>query len=145
MPTSILSKLEAEAKSGFPRLRGARISGTIPVTDAVVNAFMANFRVTPNVRILGGKRIVATVMGVPIEATIIDISPSLTLTLTLPWLARKLAARAPHVRLDGQYVLVDLAAFPQLSNYGYLLRHLTSIDVQTSDGKMLLLFQLTIM
>jgi hypothetical protein len=144
MNSATMDRIDAEARNGFPRLRGTHIAGAIPVTQAVIDEVVADFPVVPEVQVLDGGQIVATVWGKSVRATIVGISPSLTLTLAVPWWARMLAAMAPHTRVERDVVLVELGAFPRVATYQYLWKHLTSIDIRTTTGRLTVSFELVI-
>jgi hypothetical protein len=143
-------RLDAEARQGFPHLPGARVSGAIPVTQAVINDLAATSGVISNVQILDQNRVSAMVWGVPVQATIIRIDPSLILTVKLdvPWWAAivtRLIAIAPQVRRDDAgYLHIAIGAFGPISKYRHLLKHLSSVAVRTRPGIIIVDFQLAV-
>ena len=147
----VMNTLRAEAQRGFPSFSGANISGTIPVTQKVVDDLVATSGMLSSVELMNSDRIAVKVMGISVSATIIGVEPPLTLILKLPFwagalasLAGKLTSLGPQVRLKGAYLSVDMAAFPQLSAYRDIWKHLRFVKIKTNAGQMIISFQLVI-
>jgi hypothetical protein len=146
-----MNTLRAEAQRGFPSFSGANISGTIPVTQKVVDELVATSGLLSSIEILDNDQIAVRVMGISVSATIVGVEPPLKLILKLPFWASALASVAgkltsvgPQVRLKGAYLYVDVAAFPQLSAYRDIWKHVTLVKIRTSAGRMIISFQLVI-
>jgi hypothetical protein len=150
MSDAAIRTLDREARQGFPRLRGARISGSIPVNQILLNEIAATSGVVSNVRILDGNRVGATVWGVPVQATIIHVDSALTVTVQLdvPWWAAvvtRLIAVAPQVRRDDRgHLHIAVGMFGPVSAYRHLLKHLSAIGVRTHPGTLIVDFQLAV-
>jgi hypothetical protein len=150
MSDAAIRRLDREARQGFPRLRGARISGSIPVNQILLNEIAATSGVVSNIKILDDNRVSAAVWGVHIQATIIHLDSSLNLTvkLDLPWWAAvvtRLIAVAPQVRRDNAgHLHVAVGMFGRVSAHRYLFQHLTSIAIRTRPGTLIVDFQLAV-
>ena len=121
------------------------------MTQKVVDELVATSTLLSSIEILDSDRIAVRAMGISVSATIVGIDPPLKLILKLSFwasalasVAAKLTSLGPQVRLKGAYLSVDIAAFPQLSAYRDIWKHLTFVKIKTNAGKMIISFQLVI-
>jgi hypothetical protein len=133
----LVDLLKREAESGFARLVGTRLTGTLPLTAAVLNdAIRRSPRIPPGltVEILDSNRLVAR-YGVVSAAAVLDDdvrvgggAPQIAFELNsvmVAW-ALKQAVRLPALRIEGRRVTVDVGALdgvdPTHPLWSYLLR-----------------------
>lgn len=128
------------------------LEGRIRIPESHLNDLLAS--VVPkgrSLQIQSNNRIVARV-GV-LQATVIlpphsDLSraPELVFTLAslgLAWTLRYVLKQA-YLQVHGRQIMVNLAAVPGLDEYRAMLRHVTSLDITTETGVLIVRFRLSI-
>src|SRR3954464_12090163 len=84
------ARLLVEANSGFPNLKGTRLLGTIPLSQAVLDELLSSIGSgNLSIRCEGEDRVIGRYSGIPFPpARIVGVDPSLTVTLRFPGWAR---------------------------------------------------------
>jgi hypothetical protein len=160
------------ASRNFDDVRGARIAGTIPIRQHLINEALntglqqrrgriqqIDVRIATGNRIELGMRVAVGPFAKwlrPMFLTelraIPGRGPELTLTVASPeyaslmWLVQAFAGQMFPVgmRVDGRRVTVDVAAMPQAAPYRMLLQNLKSCEVATGPGVLAIAFDLRI-
>jgi hypothetical protein len=156
----VLDLLRRQRSAGFPDLSGANIDATIPIADRLINELIAEtlpkeravqnvqvqaeagdrfkVRVTPSSGFLPAIAVTLTIAQQPqlpdrpiLELRVSGIPKILMLSVGL---TRVRAFLPPGVALDGERVLIDIAALLTHHGHSDLLRHLTSLNVTTREG-----------
>ena len=159
--TEILGQLQS---TQFRDLSGARVTATIPVSGRLVNEIVTaslpqNVPVREvHVQPLAGNafavRLVPKAAFLPSLTLKLDIiqqpdlpsTPILVLRMVTMGALFGLASAAfpiasllpPGIRLDGDRIMVDLAALTARAGAAELLPHLASLQVNTEDGRVVL-------
>ena len=142
----MIDLLRTEAAAGFRRLAGTRLTGTVPLAQAVLNTMLRQVRQVPPgflVEVQAANRIVAR-YGVVRATAIIDEevrlesgAPQIRLELAsgvIAWtLSRSL--RLAALRFDGRRVIVDLGALPGIGHYRPYFAHLQRVTLRTTPGQ----------
>ena len=141
----IADLLKREAASGFPRLAGTRLTGTLPLTAAVLNDVIRRSpRLPPGltVEILDANRIVAR-YGIVSAAAVLDDevrvgrgAPQVTFELgsvMVAW-ALKQAVRLPALKFEGRRVTIDVAALDGVDATHPLWSCLLRVRLRTTAG-----------
>lgn len=144
--------LEREADAGFPGFPGARVAGTIPVTEDFVNAVLETaapamlkgirleFHEANRIVIRYGLLHASAVIGENVD---LQGSPKLTLRLAsgmIAWGLRKTVDK-PFVQFDGTLVTVDLGEVIPLEEYGRFLALAKSVRLRTSPRQLAVDFE----
>ena len=143
----IADLLRREAESGFPRLAGARLTGTLPVREVVLNDAIRRWPGMPpglTVEILGSNRLVAR-YGIVTAAAVLDDevrvgrgAPQITFELAsvmVAW-ALKQALRTPALRFEGRRVTIDVGAFDGVDPTHPLWSCLRRVRLRTTPGQL---------
>ena len=171
MPNQSLFEILRHLQStGFRDLSGARISGTVPVSERLIDEIVAS-AVRP-----GGPVREVRVHPLPGDTFSVRVAPrasllpSITLRLeidrqpefpTSPVLVLRMATMGglfglaaaalpiagmlpPGVRLDGDRILVDLRAIAADRDAADLLEYVTGLQLHTEDGRVVLHVDLSI-
>jgi hypothetical protein len=140
---------EKELHAGFPRMRGANLRGTVPITQALANEALHEWA---SVQIGPGNRVTARVFSIPFSATIERIDPDLTVVLrpkffasgaTVLILAFKPALRQ-FVHKQRGLVYVRLSSIPAVARYDGFWRHITQIRARTEPQTLSLDWELVV-
>jgi hypothetical protein len=145
---SLGRQLLAEAKLGFPNLKGARLTGTVPIPESVLNELLspvASGNLT--LRLEEGDRIAGRYGGIPIpSARIVGVDSSLTIALRFSlwatpalWVARR--RNIPYVRFAGNEIHIAVGAIPSIAAYRYIWKYL---NIRLSTQPALLVVRLGI-
>jgi hypothetical protein len=142
----IAGLLKREAASGFPRLVGTRLTGTLPLAEAVLNdAIRRSPRVPPGMRveILDGNRLMAR-YGIVSAAAVLDEevrvgrgAPQISFELAsvmVAW-ALKQAVRLPALRIEGRRVTLDIGALDGVDSMHPLWSCLLRVRLRTTPGQ----------
>jgi len=143
MATAPAVFLEREARAGFPRFPGMRLSGNIPIAQEVVNEVLSQIEGIPKgvrIEIESGNRVVARIGVVRAAATLQSPAGLDGRTITLE-LASSMVAwgisqylRAPFITIAGRVVTIDLARVPVLAPWQASLTQLERITFSTQSG-----------
>lgn len=146
----MLKLFDEEARAGFPRMRGTRMRGVIPVTQEVLNSLLSSMRF--QIELQAHNRILISYRGVRLVAELISISQNLRIVLSTSWLSRA-AIRAVlfwkpgwKVFLDQQdrFVYVLCADIPAVARYRYLWQYVSKVNAQTAPGLLILNIEIDI-
>ena len=141
----IADLLKREAESGFARVAGTRLTGTLPLTEAVLNdAIRRSPRIPPGltVEILDSNRLVARYGIVSAAAVLEDEvrvgggAPQVTFELSsvmVAW-ALKQAVRLPALRIEGRRVTFDIGALDGVDATHPFWSHLLRARLRTTPG-----------
>ncbi len=141
----IADLLQREARSGFPRLVGTRLTGTLPLKEAVLNdAIRRSAQVPPGltVEILDSNRLVARYGIVRATAVLEEEvrlgpgAPQITFELAsamVAW-ALKQALRTPAIRIEGRRVTIDVGALDGIDATHPYWSHLQRARLRTTPG-----------
>jgi hypothetical protein len=143
-----------EADSGFARLRGTRIDGSIPLAQTTLNDLVQQSAPAPRgvqMELHPANRLVVQYGLLHVTAVLdeeLDVGSSLRLRLRLAsaviaWTLRR-TVRHPAVTIDGRVVTVDLGRMTPISDYRHIWRHLRRVRVTTASGQLLVQFQFAI-
>ena len=151
---TILQVFERELAIGCPGLRGTRVTGTVPITQAVVNDILrasdgASRHV--QVEIHPANRIVLHYSALHVEAVLDDAlvvgeAPTLSVRLEsaiVAWTLKR-SLTIPGVQLDGRHITVNLGAVEALHPYRQLFPHIKAVTFATSEGLLNVRFELAI-
>jgi hypothetical protein len=144
MATGPADVLLRHAREGFRQFPGIRLSGTVPITDAIINELLSQSPQVPKhlrVEIESGNRLVARIGVVQAAATlqspaIVDGPPTITLLLAstiVAWTVSRYL-RAPFIAIDGRVITVDLARIPALQPWQAALHHVERLTFSTAPG-----------
>ena len=141
----IIDLLKREAESGFARLVGTRLTGTLPLREAVLNdAIRRSPRIPPGlaVEILDSNRLVAR-YGIVSAAAVLDDevrvgqgAPQISFELAsvmVAW-ALKQAVRLPALRFEGRRVIIDVGAIDGVDSTHPLWSCLLRARLRTTPG-----------
>jgi hypothetical protein len=140
-----VGSIVAALLDGPHRAVGANVSGSVPISERVLNqvAAAAGGRVY-GVRVLEGNRITASARGpfgtsLPLDVTIVSVDAGLDVTLELNGLSGKalmlVASWLPQATRDSAGRLrVAVGALPQLAPHRRFLRLVQSVVVTTTPG-----------
>ena len=146
MPQSLSPTLEREIAEGLPRLAGARIAGTLPVSERLLNELIPRGAPVSELRLLDDDQFAVTgsVWNLPrfqVEARLVSVDLELNVTLELQGhpLKRRafelVASRLPYVRRGpGRSLVVAAGALPAVARYRSVWRYLTHLAVRTRRG-----------
>lgn len=143
MATAPAAFLEREARTGFPRFPGTRLSGTIPIAQDVLNEVLSQIDGIPKgvrVEIESGNRVVARIGVVRAAATLQSPAGLDGRTITLELASRMVAwgitqyLRASFITIAGRVVTIDLARVPALTPWQASLTQLERITFSTQPG-----------
>ena len=148
MTHSLVPSLERELGAGLPRLAGARIVGSLPVSEQLLNELIPHGAPVTELRLLDGNQF--TLSGsmwnlppIELHATLVAVDVSLNVTLNLHGnlLKRRalelVASRFPYVRRGpGHSLIVAAGDIPAVAHYRFLWRHLTHLAVRTRSGSL---------
>ena len=141
---------EAEARAGFPRLRGTRVRATVPIDQAMVDGWL---RRTPvNAEIQERNRLLVQYGGVRMAAEIVGVTPDLTVVLSTPWWSRAALfgvlvykpGLQDYLRQQGGLVHIVCGQIPAVARYRYLWRHVSDVQARTERGRVMLDVQIVI-
>jgi hypothetical protein len=167
---SFLEILRHLQTTGFRDLSGTRISGTVPVSERLINELVASavrpagpvreVRVQPLAGDAFSVRVAPRASLLPSITVRLEIdrqpelpaSPVLVLRLATMGGLFGLAAAAlpiagmlpPGVRLDGDRILVDVRAIAADRGAGDLLEYVTGLRLNTEEGRVVLHLDLSI-
>ena len=143
MPTTasiLLKKLEAEARSGFPNLRGTTVNATVPISQTLVNEILASAWDVLTVDLQSGNQLKLRILGLPtlLDATIVGIDSSLTLTLRVSMLAQFAllflkGKLPPFASVQGRDLLFDFGQIPRVAAWHSVWQYIR-ITTSTSPG-----------
>jgi hypothetical protein len=142
---SVTTTLEREIAAGLPRLRGARIRGTVPVTEQLLNELMPPGAPAPEVRLLDDNQFtldaVLWILPFQVHATLVSVDPGLNVTIELHGHVLKRTAismaarRLPFVRSGpGGSLVIAVGELPAVARYRHVWQHLTHLAVRTHRG-----------
>ena len=142
---SLTTSLEREFAAGLPRLTGARISGTLPLTEQLLNELMPQGALASELRLLDGNQFTvnASLWSVPfqVHATLVSVDVGLNVTVELRGHVLKRSAlsiaarRLPYVRSGpGQSLIIAAGELPAVARYRQAWQHLTHVAVRTHRG-----------
>lgn len=142
--------LLAEAQSGFPNLQGTRLTGAIPIPQAVLDELLtpvASGQLT--IRCENDNRVAPRYSGIPLPpAKIVGVDEALTVTLRFPtwarpalWIASRRNPR--YVRFASDYVHIDVGAIPGVAAYRYIWKYL-SLSLSSQAGMLVIRFRVDI-
>jgi hypothetical protein len=138
--------LQREARLGFPRLSGTRLTGTLPLKESVINdAIRRSPQLPPGLalEILDENRLVARYGIVRATAVLDDemsvgpSAPQLSFELAsvmVAW-ALKQALRLPAIRIEGRRVTVDVGALDGVDARHPYWSHLRQVRLRTTPGQ----------
>ena len=154
----IVRILERQRSSGFEGFRGADVSATVPISEPLFNELLReslpesipvrDLHVAP---LSGDRLVVRARVGSasflpPLKATVlIDRQPELPTSpiLGLRLMSPLIAMAAPllrfldapsGIRVEGDRILVDIAALLDRRGLGRYLEHVHALEVHTVDG-----------
>ena len=144
---SLTTTLEREMAAGLPRLAGARITGTIPVTEQLLNDLMPQGSLAAELRLLDDNQFTVSTslwtLPFQVQATVVSVDIGLNVTIELHGNVLKRSAiaiaarRLPHVRSGpGQSLIIAAGEFPAVARYRHAWQHLTHIAVRTHRGRL---------
>lgn len=151
----MIERLRQEVDAGFPSLAGARVSGSIPVSQAVVNDWLRRLPQVPSGLILdfqSANRIVARYGVVQATAVLDDVvqlgqgAPRVGLELAstvLAWVIGQ-TLRVPGVRISGRRVTIDLGALPGQQADGRYWSYVRAARLRTTPGQIHVEFDLAV-
>lgn len=136
--------LTREAESGFGRLAGTQLNGTVPVTQRVLNDLLQRVPRAPSglaLEIHPDNRLVARfgfVHATAVLDEVIDVggAPQIHVELgssVVAWSLKK-ALDMPGLSFDGRRVTIDLGAVAALDGYRAYWRYLRTARVRTTAG-----------
>ena len=140
----MLKLFDEEARAGFPRMRGTRLRGVIPVTQELLNSLLSSLRF--HMELQAHNRVLISYRGVRLAANLIGISPNLMIILSTSWLSRA-AIRAVlfwkpgwkvFLNQQDRFVYVLCADIPAVARYRYLWQYVSKVDAQTAPGLLIL-------
>ncbi len=142
-----MTMLQREASAGFPGLAGARLHGSVPLSQRVINDALRQVRgvppgfaleVQPDRRLMVRYGLVHARAVLDPEVRMTDGGPQITLDLASTVLAWTLsqALRLKGVRIAGRRVTIDLGALDGLEAYRHYWRHLERVQLQTTAGRL---------
>jgi hypothetical protein len=119
--TTVIQLIKEEVAAGFPHLSGARVTGTLRVTQAALDGELRRLRNLPlglTLDVHGDNRIVAHYGVLRATAVIAEDVPlgdrgprlQLVLTSALVALALRAVVRTPAIAIHGRAIAVDIAA-----------------------------------
>jgi hypothetical protein len=142
----IVDLLQREASSGFPRLGGTRLTGTLPLRESVINdAIRRSPQMPPGlaVEILDSNRLVARYGFVHATAVLDEQvrvgreAPQISFELAsvmVAW-ALKQALRLPAIRVEGRRVTIDVGALGTVDARHPYWSHLRQVRLRTTPGQ----------
>lgn len=142
---SLTATLERELAAGLPRLAGARISGTVPLTEQLINDLMPPGAPAPELRLLDDNQFtldaVLWVLPFQVHATLVSVDIALNVTIALHGHVLKRSAismaarRLPFVRSGpGQSLIIAAGELPAVARYRHVWQYLTHLAVRTHRG-----------
>jgi hypothetical protein len=146
MTPSPPSSLEREFTEGLPRLSGADISGTLPLSEWLLNEMIPHGGPISELRLLDGNRFTVRsslwhLLRFRLQARLLSVDVGLNVTLELQGhlLKRRalelVASHFPHVsRGPGHSLIVAAGEFPAVARYRHLWRYLTHLALRTRQG-----------
>ncbi len=142
---SLTATLERELAAGLPRLAGARISGTVPLTEQLINDLIPPGAPAPELRLLDDNQFtldaVLWVLPFQVHATLVSVDIALNVTIALHGHVLKRSAismaarRLPFVRSGpGQSLIIAAGELPAVARYRHVWQYLTHLAVRTHRG-----------
>ena len=142
---SLTTTLERELAAGLPRLTGARITGTIPLTEQFLNELIPRGAFASELRLLDDNQFTvnASLWSLPLQvhATLVSVDIGFNVTIELHGHVLKRSAialaarRLPFVRSGpGQSLVVAAGELPAVARYRHVWQHLTHVAVRTQMG-----------
>jgi hypothetical protein len=143
----VFERLRQEVEAGFPSMAGARLTGSLPINQALVNELLRQVPSLPPGLVLdihAANRIVARYGLVQATARLDDEvqvsaeGPRIGLELASSVVAFALGRvlRDPAVRIAGRRVTIDLGAVPALEAYRRCWPFLRAARVRTTPGQL---------
>jgi hypothetical protein len=144
---SLTASLERELGAGLPRLAGARIRGTVPVSERLINELIAPGAPEADLRLLDDNQFtldtVLWILPFQVHATLVSVDLDLDVTIALHGHVLKrralsiAACRLPFVRSGpGGSLIIAAGQFPAVAGYRQVWQHLTHLAVRTSKGRL---------
>lgn len=151
----MIERLRQEAIAGFPRLAGARLTGHVPVSQAVVDEVLARIPQAPSglaLELHAGNQVVAR-YG-PMRATaVLDETvalhggpPRIGLELAsgvVAWTIKQML-RNPALSVVGRRLTIDIGALPGAEGYRACWPHLQRVRLVTMPGQLHIHFDLAV-
>jgi len=148
----VIEVIREEARSGFPHLAGARVAGTVRVTQAALNDALRRVRQVPPglaIEVRGGNEIgirygvFQTAMVIVEDVALDGGAPQVRLALSSGLVAFGLRAilRGPALRVDGRYLTVDLGALDHIAGMRRYWPLLRRARLRTTPGQVHIEFE----
>jgi hypothetical protein len=142
---SLTASLEREMAAGLPRLTGARIRGTVPMTERLINELLPPGVPASELRLLDDNQFTLNallwILPFQVHATLVSVDVGLNVTIELHGHVLKRSAisiaarRLPFVRSGpGQSLIIAAGALPAVARYRHVWRHLTHLAIRTNRG-----------
>jgi hypothetical protein len=142
----VIELIEEEAGSGFPRLAGARVSGTLRITQAALNDKIRHLRqVPPGVALdVRAGNEVAVRYGLLQATAVVDEAvelsggpPRIRLVLAsgLVAVGLRVVLRGPAMFVDGRRLTIDLAALDPAGKHRHYWPLLRRVRLRTTPGQ----------
>jgi hypothetical protein len=136
--------VDKEARSGFPRIRGARLSATVPISQEVMDRMLRKLPL--RVEIQEQNRIFVSYGVIRAAAQIVRVTPELTVVLSASWLSRTalrgVLAWKPglqrYIAAQDGFVYILCSQIPRIARYRYWWQHLSEIQARTVPGQLVL-------
>jgi hypothetical protein len=151
----MINVLQQEAATGFRRLAGTQLRGTVPLTQALLNGVLRQIRQVPSglqLEIQAANRIVVRYGVVQASGVLHEVvrvgqhAPQITVELAssiIAWTLKQTLKMAA-VRIDGRRVTIDLGALEGMAAYRQYWPYLQSIRVRTTPGRLQVDFEVTV-
>jgi hypothetical protein len=136
--------LDAEAKAGFPRIRGTRLHAIVPISQYLLDQWLS--RLAVNVAIQERNQFSISYAGIGLTAELVGIAPDLSIVLTTPWWSRaalwavltwKPGLQA-YLRQHDKLVYILCGEIPAVARYRYLWRYVSEVRARTEPGRLVL-------
>jgi hypothetical protein len=142
---SLTASLEREMAAGLPRLTGARIRGTVPMTEQLINELLPPGAPASELRLLDDNQFTLNallwILPIQVRATLVSVDVGLNVTIELHGHVLKrnalsiAARRLPFVRSGpGQSLIIAAGELPAVARYRHVWRHLTHLAIRTGRG-----------
>ena len=145
-----MSVLDAEARAGFPRMRGTRLRATLPIPQDLLDHWLSKLPV--DVELQERNRLSISYAGVAVTAELVGITPQLAIVLSTPWWSRaalwgvltwKPELQA-YLRQQDKLIYILCGEIPAVARYRYLWRHVSDVQARTEPGRLVLDIQVLI-
>jgi len=149
-----VTALLREVENGCRRLRGTRVSGSIPIRQAIVDQALAQSPAAGRgvrIEILADNKLLVHYGAIHVEAVLEEVvetgaSPRLSVLLSSSMIAwtLKRTISIPGVEIDGRRVTVDVASIAAVAPYRSLLPYVTAMRLSTAQGTITVQFEISI-